>query len=1220
MQCFPVGMPDGGRDATAGDTSENDSIIFQVKFARDPSTISDKYEWVKKAIEGEVTKVRRLAERGARKYYLVTNLPATSHLESGTIDKVNSFAKEVLSIPFQCLWRDDLDRRLDGEFDLKLRFPHLLTGPDLLRLIWDRASDTHILSEARATIETYLRNQFEADEFLRFKQVDMLSTKLFDLYIDVPAVPSPRKRGAPRFSQTYVDTVTRIGRALRRLEPEEAAIQAYRRVSEGIGASGLFADMIHLTQVPQVVIEGAPGQGKTTLTQYLSQIQRARYLGKLEALAQLPKTHTSGPIFLPIKLELRDIAVWLKGVDPWNRDTDARHGQTESLESAIAGHIRRYSGGRQFSVEHVHSLMQSIPILLCLDALDEVADLDDRKRVVEEVEAAITRLSGTPGNLVVIVTSRPTALSNAPTFSPEKFQYYSLASIDPNLAFQYARKWSTARGIREDVRAEIDSILRTKLQSPHMAELAKNTMQLTILLTLISSRGSSLPDKRTELYTAYLEQFLSRESDKDPSVREHRDLLMELHGYLGYYLHANAEGNRSSGRISNENLRQLLVDYLEREEQDTSIVDKIFKAVVERVVALVSRVEGTLEFEVQPLREYFAGHYLYHTAPYSPPGRERKGTKPDRFDGIANNPYWLNVTRFYAGFFSKGELFDLAHRVCDLLEQSERDGVTYPRRLALSLLQDWVFSQSPKAARMVVDALFTKQGMAWAASVIRNPVIDMFENSSFYLPVGSGGADRAQEILQSEIVRHLSTDRLEPLCALLESVSEPESLRRFVDGNPSFREGNGRKDARWVLIRGLLSANDTDSMERFEEVVGKLNRIELAKLLRVMTLSYAESMDGMQAGAWREAMCRILDLGTIRPPSMHPDCPSALLLLRAHPTVWIDDLRHGRSATRMFGSRLSGEASSRDLNEGGRRALEIFTEIEEYLDGGMARTSLAPWVHCVDTLEREFGRSWSTITISCEAAAIVSPKERAKGVTSLFDEDASLPKRFRMIRWKGNDAQWWANEYEQCSTIADRRIWLTGVCVWTSPDVFAQLLPRIEDALAALDSSDAWILLNTMNSAYSYSKLLSKRLQTHQVLTSLRGRSVAVLLLTIRRSDKATQLQIIDDFFSDYVQDGIVAHEILPLVGDRFLFDGESNLMDLETLKACARFGSLLPYGGWEFGVDRRKLRKIPARTILENSDILPLSIVGPAFDAVDYAAPKAKAVLRIANQESWFK
>jgi hypothetical protein len=42
---------------------------------------------------------------------------------------------------------------------------------------------------------------------------------------------------------------------------------------------------------------------------------------------------------------------------------------------------------------------------------------------------------------------------------------------------------------------------------------------------------------------------------------------------------------------------------------------------------------------------------------YSPPGKEKKGTKPDRFDAIARNFYWLNVVRFFCGCFSKGDIW-----------------------------------------------------------------------------------------------------------------------------------------------------------------------------------------------------------------------------------------------------------------------------------------------------------------------------------------------------------------------------------------------------------------------------------------------------------------------------------------------------------------------------------------------------------------------------------
>jgi hypothetical protein len=140
------------------------------------------------------------------------------------------------------------------------------------------------------------------------------------------------------------------------------------------------------------------------------------------------------------------------------------------------------------------------------------------------------------------------------------------------------------------------------------------------------------------------------------------------------------------------------------------LVDTLFTGMIERVVALVSRVQGTFEFEVQPLREYFAARHLYETAPYSPPGRERTGTKPERFDVLARNSYWLNVTRFYCGCYSIGELSSLADGVIELANCSELEHTSYPRVLALMLLSDWVFTQQPLTVGRMVSMIVSDPG------------------------------------------------------------------------------------------------------------------------------------------------------------------------------------------------------------------------------------------------------------------------------------------------------------------------------------------------------------------------------------------------------------------------------------------------------------------------------------------------------------------------------
>ena len=210
-------------------------------------------------------------------------------------------------------------------------------------------------------------------------------------------------------------------------------------------------------------------------------------------------------------------------------------------------------------------------------------------------------------------------------------------------------------------------------------------MQLAILLSLIQTRGGSLPDKRTALYDSYVELFFNREAEKSSVVRDCRDLLIDIHRYLAWILHAESQTKQNRGSVSAERLRQLVETYLTDEGHDPSLAQRLFTGMVERVVALVSRVEGTYEFEVQPLREYFAVRDLHNTAPYSPPGGEQHGTLPERFDALCRDFFWQNVTRFYAGCYSKGELPSLVDRLEDLATAPGYKNTSHPQSLAATL-------------------------------------------------------------------------------------------------------------------------------------------------------------------------------------------------------------------------------------------------------------------------------------------------------------------------------------------------------------------------------------------------------------------------------------------------------------------------------------------------------------------------------------------------------
>lgn len=616
-QCLPVGQPDGGRDAIewafASGAGNKELTVFQVKFSRHPDTSKD---FLKEIIDLELPKISRLKERGAKAYYLITNNRGTSHLDVGTIDQLQQRLSEALDIPAYCWWRDDLDRRIDSNADIKWSFPEIIRGSDLLQSLLEGTirEDGQRRDDA---IKAYLATQYRDDREVKFKQVDLFNN-LLDLFVDTnlgPPETSDPSQMSRRFNLRSSQQYNRMGYSD---EGEEAAEFLLRSDQTS----------------HRIVLEGAPGQGKSTITQYICQIHRLRLLSKSGELQSVSPAHLDGTTRIPLRVDLRDYASWLAGKNPFASEVGAARpsDMPASLEGFLSFQVSELSGGHQFSVSDLAAIARTSHLLVVLDGFDEVADVDTRKQIVKEISKACARLETATRSIQAIVTSRPAAFAKSPGFPQGEWMHFTLHSMTIDQINTYAEKWMTARQLPFTEQEKFRQVLREKLEQTHMRDLARNPMQLAILLNLIQTRGLSLPDKRTALYDSYMELFFSREAEKSSIVREHRDLLVELHRYLAWIIQTEAEEIKSQGSVTEERLKLLLRTYLATEGYATNLVDELFTGMVERVVALVSRVQGTFEFEVQPLREYFAARHLYETAPYSPPGRERSGTKPERFE------------------------------------------------------------------------------------------------------------------------------------------------------------------------------------------------------------------------------------------------------------------------------------------------------------------------------------------------------------------------------------------------------------------------------------------------------------------------------------------------------------------------------------------------------------------------------------------------------------
>ena len=1017
VQCFPIRQPDGGRDAISPSwsTGEGSFTVFQIKYVRRPNTLPKPWKWLTDTLKAELPKLSKLVPAGADRYVLMTNVPGTAHPDFGSIDTLDTFLRDTLPIHSQCWWRDDLSRRLDNHPDLRWSYSELITGPDLLRLLLESGIHANVDRRTHA-ISAYLADQLDQDTEVRFKQVE-LQNDLLDLFIDVPAIIRPQ-------SQDHVP----VARRFQHLRPQHAVDHGFTRSEdEYLGCAATLLDSRFQDRFPLVVVQGAPGQGKSTIAQYISQIHRMRLLNR-----PIPDHHPNHNQFfrtrLPFKVDLSDLSTWVAGGNPFATDTEhpPDHTIPRSLESFLAAQVLHYSGGTDFAVSDLQAVVRASAILIVFDGLDEIADLDRRAATTKVLCRGVKRLKSQALALQCVVTSRPSVFAESPDF-PEEYLYLELSSITPKTCQTYADKWIKAKGITGRDASEIRKVLREKLTQPHLADLSRNPMQLAILLSLIHSRGSSLPEKRTALYDNYMDYFFSRESEKSRVVRDRRDLLVDIHRYLAWFLHADAERGENGGRVSRARLSTLVKEYLRDEGHDETLAEELFHGVVERVVALVSRVEGTFEFEVQPLREYFAARYLYDTAPYSPTGAEAKGTLPDRFDAMARNGYWLNVTRFYAGCFSKGELPALVDRLEELLRDPIYKHTSYGRVLASMLLGDWVFSQHPRSMKKVLDIVLDGVGRRY---FINSTLRYRRPDTPLLLPQTSGRNELIEKcfrILESEPSFDFALSTISIVTANTSAAQRVEYCLQALSGK------EGSSFSTWLMYSLYLQVLARVDSGRLRDVF--MGRTVEPTHIDVLVRSGQTELLAKRPEEYERAIGLVLNRH-IMPRR------------RSQARSWIDVLlscfgvlqqRRASVSVRQMVDHMDTK-SDIDGDLPFTEQIRTFAKVvDEHVGVSRSKWSrtLSPWNDVVETGRREFGDRWAFFELAAQAAGIRSTEEKGSGLRDLFDREAALCERARYARLRAGSRKWWSDTLLRSTNRMDRRFSALMLMSWGSARTIA---------------------------------------------------------------------------------------------------------------------------------------------------------------------------------------
>ena len=1228
VQCMPIGQPDGGRDAVQWYTPDaKNFVVYQVKFVRNPNNVEDILKWAQEIIEQENEKVVRLRSLGASEYILISNLSASSHLGVGSIDKVQAALTEKFGIPSMCWWRNDISRRLDGAWDLKWRFQELMTGSDIVRLVFESGLAQH--QERRSTaILAFLATQFAHEQEVKFKQVE-LKNRLLELFIDVPVSFQSRHYHSDRW-----DGSIEIYNEDPLAEVDWGVPPQYRNNREPIGAA---TALLRSTKRANtfVVLEGAPGQGKSTITQYICQVHRLRLLKKNSDFALVVASHLDSPLRIPIRVDLRDYALWLSRKNPFSQDAEdlPPAGWSKGLESFLAALIRHLSGGADFSATDFHAILRISAVLIVLDGLDEVADIKVRKEVVEEIEKASVRLKEMAASIQIVVTSRPAAFENSPGLTEQIFAYFSLESLTRDLIDEYADKWLRARQIQERESSEAKKILKEKLDQPHIRDLARNPMQLAILLSLIQKRGRSLPDKRTALYDAYMELFFDRESEKSSIVREHREILIDIHRYLAWLLHTDAErqssheSGRARGAITAQRLVETLREYLHAEARDPSLAEVLFTGVAERVMALVSRIEGTYEFEVQPLREYFAARFLFETAPYSPPGNEQKGTRPDRFDAISRNFYWLNVTRFYCGCYSKGELASLIDRLHDLAVDKDFRYLSHPRILAATLLGDWVFAQHPRSVKLVMKLMLDELGLRF---VLTSSSRRLNRSQSLILPRDCGQPELVEHcltLLETQPPDDLALDVID----LLRANGTPvELLPRWWDATNKVTGSDRMKWVYYGLHLGCLSIVDEAGLAGLiREFVGDDRVLEW--LIRAKRVNFLES-DPVR---FEHAVKSVLELkvqgaGASRSADLlgelvHAVDVSSYAIAFGGP--------QSSPLASMWKSRDRGINEAQDLLgiDGDsmiiRKCVNVIkaSRKEANQDLVLWSRSVAPWDTLVEAIRREFGDKWSAAVLATVAAGIKSTTEICLEHKLLFDHSSSLCMRLRYARLRAGVPAWWLDNFQKATTEFEKMLLCLVLITWGGRASLKDTISLMDKIVVTLCDESWKQLFDGVKLAIGHTgKQSGERHLTVDFVSATTELSVRTWALILLRSKPNMAASIYVNHLHAYRGGDDRVLKVVHSNALKLLSAGKGEWhRELEAVQHCFSSGVIAdPYTN-QFFMQRASKLHLPiklAQRVVENPGLYPTYIVASAENRMREKVFKVVVpIAKVATDQGWF-
>ncbi len=638
---------DGAREATflgrgsypAPEKGWTGHWIFQAKFHDVRLLGPDKARAeVLKDLKSELHKVTQKYKHKCDNYILATNVPLSSVHEVGTHDRIASevlpeFSDKIKNIH---VWGcDEICRFLDLYPDVRQPYLHLLTPGDLIAELMSK--ETKSKSDLAETVQLYVHASFDTEQYSQLDQAGEVGEKPLPLrrvFVDLDV--SPRS--------------DRDARAAYESHPELA----------GLGEKVSASKLLLMLQLRRVVLIGGPGQGKSTLGQFIAQIHRAHLLQKHDQLVSDPNA-LPAMIRVPFRVILKDYAQWIS-------ETQGSH----ALERYVAELVTE-KAARVITSEQLQAILKSNPCLLILDGLDEVTDEVLRTEMLQLVSSFVARAETLKANLQIMATSRKNNYTDQ--FDPVIYLHFSLVTMDRTKVLDYTDKWIKAKALDGAKAQFLRSSIKDCIEDSHFSPLMNTPLQVTIFILIILNGGTP-PRQREELFNEYLEVIYKRERAKSKTIiQTEKRLLFGLHQYMGYVLHRRAaESKDLRSRMKLDEFASEVFRYLRHqdpisvESELEKTADKLIKEAHDRLVLLVEVETGYFGFELRSIQEFFAAAYLTDTA-------KNNKQRFERFAFIGLPPNWHNVALFFAGRVGRTHPGEAAQilEVCREIDRNQPD-------------------------------------------------------------------------------------------------------------------------------------------------------------------------------------------------------------------------------------------------------------------------------------------------------------------------------------------------------------------------------------------------------------------------------------------------------------------------------------------------------------------------------------------------------------------